>query len=414
MVLLRTPEPAADLSDAPRHVAAVAAVGLLGLASAMGIGRFAFTPLLPLMQQAGQIDLTQGAWLASANYLGYLLGALVCTRWAVAPGRAARAGLAAVAVSTLAMGTGGGYALWLAWRLVAGAASAFVLVGVSAWALQALAAAQRPGAAGVVFAGVGSGIAVAGLVALEAALSHRAPEQTWRLLGALAAGVAWLGWRPFAAADAATDVAAASAGAPAAATMTVGAAQWDGSAWRLIAAYGAFGYGYILPATFLPAMARQLFDEPARFGAVWPLFGLAAAASTLLAARLARRASPRLVWAAAQTVMAAGVMAPAWSRSLSALLASAICVGGTFMVVTMAAMQQARQTGGAFAPRLMAAMTAAFAAGQLVGPLTVGPLSGGALGARDAVPWVPSLVAGAALLIGVALLVESGPRQRPG
>ena len=65
-----------DANDltAPR----VALIGLLGLAAAMGIGRFAFTPLLPLMQASEGLTLTQGGWLAGANYLGYLIGALVC------------------------------------------------------------------------------------------------------------------------------------------------------------------------------------------------------------------------------------------------------------------------------------------------------------------------------------------------
>ena len=57
---------------------AAALVGLAGLASAMGIGRFAFTPLLPLMQEASGITLVQGGSLAAANYLGYLLGATAC------------------------------------------------------------------------------------------------------------------------------------------------------------------------------------------------------------------------------------------------------------------------------------------------------------------------------------------------
>ena len=172
----------------------------------------------------------------------------------------------------------------------------------------------------------------------------------------------------------------------------------------MIVAYGSFGFGYILPATFLPAMARQYFSEPSQFGLVWPLFGLAAVVSTLLASRLAREFEPRQVWIAAQLVMAVGVVTPALSHSLAALLLSAVCVGGTFMVVTMAGMQQARQLAYTDSTRLMAAMTAAFAAGQLLGPLTVGPLAHGALAAGDAVPMAASGVACAALLIGVALL----------
>ena len=53
--------------------------GLLALAVAMGIGRFAFTPVLPMMQADLGLSLAQGSWLASANYLGYLLGALLVT-----------------------------------------------------------------------------------------------------------------------------------------------------------------------------------------------------------------------------------------------------------------------------------------------------------------------------------------------
>ncbi|CAD5374444.1 YbfB/YjiJ family MFS transporter [Rubrivivax sp. A210] len=378
-----------------RAAFAIAAMGLVGLASAMGIGRFAFTPLLPLMLQDGQLTLAQGAWLASVNYLGYLLGALAAARWPIAPATAARGGLVGVALFTLAMGASSSFGLWMAWRLLAGMASALVLVGISGWALQALAAAGRPAWAGLVFAGVGSGIALAGLVGLGAALGQQPPGLAWLLLGTLAAVAAGLGWRHIVAGPALPTPAAAA---------TAAAAGGVARHWRVIVAYGSFGYGYILPATFLPAMARQQFADPAFFGSVWPLFGLAAAASTLLAARVARGLAPHVLWIASQLLMAAGVLAPALSPSLAALLISALCVGGTFMVLTMAAMQQARLDAGAATPRLIAVMTAAFAAGQLVGPLTLGPLSGGAAGPRNGVPLAASLVAAAVLVAGAALL----------
>ena len=67
----------------------MAATGLVCLAVAMGLGRFAFTPLLPMMLHDGLLDLRQGSYLASINYLGYLLGALACALqpwlWARAP-----------------------------------------------------------------------------------------------------------------------------------------------------------------------------------------------------------------------------------------------------------------------------------------------------------------------------------------
>ena len=84
--------------------ASAVAVGMLGLAAAMGIGRFAFTPLMPLMQEHAGLTLAQGGWLAAANYAGYLAGALLCVFANPNPGAAARAGLSGVALFTFAMG----------------------------------------------------------------------------------------------------------------------------------------------------------------------------------------------------------------------------------------------------------------------------------------------------------------------
>jgi predicted MFS family arabinose efflux permease len=338
-------------------------VALAGLAAAMGIGRFAFTPLLPLMQAEG-LTLPQGAALASANYLGYLLGALVCAAWAPRPARAARWGLLAVAITTLAMPAAA--APWIAavLRGLAGVASAFVLVGVSAWAL----ARQAP--AGPVYAGVGIGIVSAGLVALGVGLAGASANGGWWWLGGMALAVAAAAWPELRRDDAPPS--ARLAGAPRVPLATT---------LSLVACYGAFGFGYIVPATFLPAMARQLIDDPAVFGWTWPIFGLAAAVSTVLAGRWARRLSPRALWAASQAVMAAGVLLPAvLPRSLAALAAGAVCVGGTFMVATMAGLQEARRAAGPAAPRLMAAMTAAFGGGQFVGPLLLPTMSTAMLG----------------------------------
>ena len=98
------------------RAALVAAVGLASMAAAMGIGRFAFTPLFPLMQESQGLTLADGAWLAEANYLGYLIGATVGFAWPMRAGTAARAGLALVAISTLAMGASEAVRGWLALR----------------------------------------------------------------------------------------------------------------------------------------------------------------------------------------------------------------------------------------------------------------------------------------------------------
>ena len=105
----------------------------------MGIGRFSLTPILPLMQHDVGLTFAQGGWLATSNYLGYLVGALICIGFAPQPAHAIRWGLVWVAIPTVAMGLGRSTLLWNALRFSAGVASAFVLVGVSGWAMPILA-----------------------------------------------------------------------------------------------------------------------------------------------------------------------------------------------------------------------------------------------------------------------------------
>jgi len=374
-------------SDSVPSALRTVVVGLLGLAAAMGIGRFAFTPLLPLMQASDGLTLAHGSWLASANYLGYLLGALACAARAPTPQRAARWGLIGVALFTLAMGGTQALAWQLLWRFAAGVASALVLVGVSSWALGTLAARGRSAWSGWVFAGVGVGIAFAGVLGWLAGLTQQPPARAWVALGLVAAAV--MGWAGLTLRG---NRAAQTGPAPAA------AARFARDDLRLVLCYGAFGYGYIIPATFLPAFARTLIDDPRAFGLVWPVFGLAAAASTVLISRWLHARPAVQVWAASQLVMAFGVLVYALWPTLATALLSALCVGGTFMVATMAGIQHARAVAGPRAPRLIGAMTAAFALGQLIGPLTI---------VGGTVLW-PSIAAAAVLLASTAALWWGG------
>jgi MFS family permease len=372
-------------------------VGLAALASAMGVGRFAFTPLFPLMQAHDGLSLGQGAWLASANYLGYWVGALACSVAPPMPRTGARFGLVAVAICTLAMGVTGSGDAWLALRFGAGVASACVLVGVSAWALPALAERGRSAWSGWVFAGVGVGIGAAGLAGLVAGVAGYEPGRVWLLLGAISAVVAAGTWGPL----------QASAPIPASGARLV--APPGAPEWRLIVCYAGFGFGYIIPATFLPAMAREVIGDPAVFGWIWPAFGATAAASTVIGAMYFQHAAPRRLWAASLLVMAIGVLAPALFPGVWTLLAAAVCVGGTFMVTTMAGMQEARRLAGAGAPRLMAALTAAFALGQLTGPIVVGlAASRGSHGLA-----APSMLAAACLLTSAWALRRPEPATTP-
>lgn len=354
----------------------------------MGIGRFAFTPMLPLMQAEETLTLAQGSYLASANYAGYLLGALLCFAVAPRPVYAVRYGLLVVAVSTVAMAGTTSLALWVVARAVAGIASAFVLIGVSAWALGELPARGRALWSGLLFGGVGMGILAAGCVALVTGVASGTSSAGWLALGFVAIAATLLFLR--------VDI----GGAPAPRQSWQGAPGFGLPAWRLVFCYGAFGLGYILPATFLPAAARELVGDSAVFGWTWPVFGFAAAVSTVAAATLLRSVPPRMVWALGHAVMALGVALPALEPTLLAVVISALCVGGTFMVITMTGMQEARRIAGPMAPKLMAAMTAAFATGQLAGPLLVTGTGAAVQALRG-----PSLAAAAVLVLAALALL---------
>src|SRR5574338_1195950 len=101
---------------------AVAVAGLVALAVAMGIGRFAFTPIMPMMEADAGLSLRAAGWLAAANYLGYFIGALCAARLSLA--QAVRGGLLLIAIVTFAMGATDVLALQLVLRLAAGVASA--------------------------------------------------------------------------------------------------------------------------------------------------------------------------------------------------------------------------------------------------------------------------------------------------
>jgi MFS family permease len=338
----------------------VAVSGLAALAVAMGIGRFAFTPILPMMQTDHGMSVAQGSWLATANYLGYLVGSLIAMHPGIPARAAIRCGLALIAASTLAMAADHHVTAWLILRCVAGIASALVMIAASAWVLPRLAQAARENLSGTVYAGVGAGIVYAGVSCLLLLRLNASADSAWLLLGTSAAIATIAVWRVV-----------GDEGATPAPHIPADGMHVARSHFHLVFCYGAYGLGYIIPATFLPVMAKQVIADPSWFAWAWPCFGAAAMLSTLIAAPLARRFGNRSVWIAGNLVMAIGVLVPIAVPGLAGIAVAALCVGGTVMVNTMTGIQEARRVAGAHARSLIGAMTAAFAIGQIVGPLLV-------------------------------------------
>jgi MFS family permease len=299
--------------------------------------------------------------LAAANYLGYLVGALSAGRLRVRPALLLALGLAGTVIITAAVGWTASSFWWAVLRFLAGVMSAWTLIATSAWGLGWLGALGRPDLAGIQFSGVGIGIAGAGLFCLLLGSALPSP-QLWiglAALGALAAVPPLVLSRSL--------PAPAPVSAPAAAPKPGAAAP--AATFGLVVCYTLFGFGYILPATYLPALARQLVDDPAVFGLAWPVFGAAAAISTVLVSWRLNKANRLGVWAGAHLLMAIGVLLPAVWTSLVSVTLAALLVGGTFMVITMVGMQEGRARAGGQATRVLGRMTAGFALGQLAGPL---------------------------------------------
>ncbi len=334
-------------------------VGIVALAVAMGIGRFAFTPLMPLMMRDGSIDAATGATWAAANYAGYLVGALVAGRLGQHPLRNLQGALLGVAASTLSIAFVTTPAVGATLRFAAGVFSAWVLILGSSWCLMRLSRTGDSRSGSWIYTGVGFGIAAAGLLAW---LGGRQPAWLlWLELGLLAFGGA--GYVTRAVPHTREDR-----------LSTAGRVPAHENRWHadLVICYAAFGFGYIVPATFLPTLARTQIDDPLVFGLVWPIFGLASVGSLAIAARAVPTSSRRRVWAVAQAIMAVGTGMPAVDQHLWSLAIGAVLVGGTFMITTMAGLQLARDLAPANPTPLLARMTSGFAVGQIAGPVLVG------------------------------------------
>ncbi|MBV0931747.1 YbfB/YjiJ family MFS transporter [Marinobacterium weihaiense] len=336
--------------------------GALALAVAMGVGRFAFTPLLPLMLRDGLLDTTSVYGWASANYLGYLMGALSAFWLQRHPLIGLKAGLLGIALMTLSTGildipqlAQAGIAL----RFGCGLLSAWVLVCTSSWCLNALTHIDKRHHGSWIYTGVGAGIALTGtLTWLSGSLFA---TDAWIMLGLLALLLSVL---PLCQPE--VRYLSGETGRHVQRNLTPNARHWP-----LIGCYALSGFGYIIPATYLPALAQQQIDNPHLFGLAWPIFGLAALLSVALVAFKCRHWSHQRTWATAQGVMAVGVLIPAFGQRLECLALSALLVGGTFMLATLAGLQLAREREPDNPTPLLGLMTAGFASSQIAGPILV-------------------------------------------
>jgi len=359
------------------------------MAVAVGIGRFVYTPILPLMVEDLGMTKSAAGLLASANFAGYLAGALAAALpgWPGSRRRWLIAALSVSALTTAGMAVPSSNSAFMALRFAGGAASAVALVFSSALVLEQLSAAGRPRLAALHFAGVGTGIAV------DAVLAALLSERGWRTLW-LAAGLVSL-LAVVVVAATIPDRSAAAAASPA------GGAR--GPLTSLVVAYGLFGFGYIITATFLVAIVRGSPEVRTIEPVVWLIVGLTAAPSVAVWTVIESRMGIARAFALACALEAIGVAASGlWIDRLGILLAAAL-LGATFMGITALGLIWGRRLAQGDPRSILGMLTAAFGFGQIIAPT----LAGVVFDATGSFV-LPSLIASAALLIAAILAVQRG------
>lgn len=380
---------------------AIALAGMVSLAVAMGIGRFAFTPLLPMMLHDGVIDLPGASWLATANYIGYWLGAMACalqpwvwSRWPtlrpVVHTQAMRLGLVLTVVLTLGMAMHWP-GVWPLWRFLSGIASALVLVYTSGWCLARLAALGAPQLGGVIYVGPGLGIAVTGLAATGMVAGGISAATGWLVMAVLALLLTTLLWPQLRGV------------VPTVAVPSVKPDAADRGAMAVLAlAYGLAGFGYIVTATFLPVIARQALPQSIWLDLFWPLFGVGVGVGALLTIRIPPHWDRRHLLMACYALQAVGILLGVWWPSLAGFALGSLLIGLPFTAITLFAMQEVRRLRPHGASAYIGLLTAVYGLGQIAGPPWVALLL--AHTASTGQGFVLSLeTAAGSLLIGVAL-----------
>lgn len=379
----------------------VLAGGVCGLILTLGIARFAYTPLLPLMQQQTWLNDAAGGWLATFNYLGYMSGALLAASISSLQlkFRLYRVGLVLAVLSTLAMGWTTDALLWTALRYIAGLSSAAGMLLSSGLVLNWLMRHGHRAELGVHFSGIGLGILTSGL-AVMAMLGSFDWASQWRvlgLIGLLFAIPAWA-WVP--------PPAAATPAAPGNATSTQAGASLvvpppPSARWMrlLIASYFCAGFGFVVSATFIVAMAARQPALAGTGGLAWVLVGLAVVPACFGWDHLARRLGELPALLLAYLAQIVSIVLPALSGSAAIFIIAALLYGATFIGIVSLTLALVGRTFPANPAKAMARLTLSYGVAQVIAPALCGQMAQ-VSGSYHGALWLTAAV----MAVGAALL----------
>lgn len=340
--------------------------GIFSLMIAMGIGRFAYTPIFPLMQNALGFSDALAGYLASSNYTGYLVGAIFTSVLPLKKHRIfyLRSSLIVSIVTTFMMGLVHSYILMLVIRFISGLASAFIFVLASSIVLDKLADFNKTHWSGYFYSGVGFGIFFSTLF-IPSFNDFFHWEGVWIGLAIVSFILMLFVWLWLMESQNTKKKITEQ-------KVTVKAFPRKWLLW-LILAYGLEGLGYIVTGTFIVSIAEQTktFNEPS---IVWIVVGLAAIPSCIIWSGLSKKWGYVKSLVFSMMLQSIGIVLPVFWLTQMSFIISAVLFGATFMGITTLATTLAREISPSNSSRIIGILTATYAAGQMIGPIIAGLL----------------------------------------
>jgi len=381
----------------------VIAAGVCALVLTVGLARFAYTPMLPIMRHdAGLSDLA-GGWLATFNYAGYITGALITATVSDLQRKFQfyRLGLIAAVISTAAMGMTQDAYLWAGLRFISGVSSTGGLLLASGLVLNWLIRQGHRPELGLHFAGIGLGLAVSGLVVAAMVGGHLSWQEDWIGLGLLGIAFflpAWF-WLP----------------APAAlqAHASQLAPRPPSRKWMnlFIAIYFCAGFGYVVSATFIVAILEKVPMFTGRGSWVWVVVGLAGVPSCFLWDRIARRMGDIPALLLSYGLQTVSILVPGLTSNAWANLFSAILYGGTFVGIVSLTLTVIGRCFPANPAKAMARLTLSYGLAQMTAPAMAGYIAAATGSYRGALFVAAGVMSAGMLLLLVLRRVEI--REKP-
>jgi predicted MFS family arabinose efflux permease len=341
-------------------------------------------------------------YLATSNYAGYLVGAVLVGILPLKKRRKAvlRLSLIFSVIATAGMGLFQMYSAWYTFRFISGFSSAFVLVLASSIVLDKLAEKEKTNWSGFFYGGVGGGIFLTGIIIPS--LNHYFKwEGVWiglSILSIIFTFLVWIWLKDEASSPTQNKTETIPANGP--------PTKWI--PW-LIIAYGLEGLGYIVTGTFIISIAGQIpnFNGDATF--IWMIVGLAAIPSCIIWSSLAKKLGFVKCLIVAMLLQSFGIVVPVLLMTKVGLIVSAILFGATFMGITTLATTLASRSNPKNSSRIIGYLTAIYAAGQMTGPMFAGHLASANNNYNSALIWAAIVVLIGALFLLTGIRFDNKP-----